>query len=97
MKTELISELTNILKQKFSKDLLSVVLFGSRVKGNFTTTSDIDVLVVCESPENDWRARDEMILDLTEDIELKYIHSWRAEKIEEGVSKIPGLAVIESG
>lgn len=149
MKTEIISELTDVLKQKFSQDLLSIVLFGSVVKGNFTTTSDIDVLVVCETLIKDWRARDKMTLELTEDIELKYatsIHmalvsrdeishaidsvsplmleiyeaneivyekdnfftqllnsfgknlkSLHAVKIEKGVWKIPGLAVIESG
>ncbi len=149
MKNKLISELTNELKRKFNNDLISIALFGSIVKGNFTGTSDIDVLVVCEAPIKDWRARDEMILDITENIELRYstpihmtlvgkdeilqaiesayplmleiydaneiiydkenffkkllkdfeknIHRWRGEKIEEGVWKIPGLAVIESG
>ena len=149
MKTEIISELTEILKQKFNQDLLAIVLFGSIVKGNFTTTSDIDVLVVCENLIKDWRVRDKMTLELTEEIELKYatsIHmalvsrdeishaiesvsplmleiyeaneviyekenlftqllsnfgnnlkNLHAIKIEKGVWKIPGLAVIESG
>ncbi len=149
MKNKIISELLVALKQKFNSDLLSIVLFGSIVKGNFTSTSDIDALVVCEAPIKDWRARDKMTLALTEDIELKYatplhlslvskdeishaiesvsplmleiydaneiiydknnffrqllkdfeknIHRWHAKKIEEGVWKIPGLAVIESG
>lgn len=142
---KLISELTSALKQKFNQDLSSVVLFGSTVKGTSTTTSDIDILVVCESLVKDWRAREE----LTEDIEMKYatpihmtlvskeeishaigsayplmleiydaneiiydknsffrqllkdfeknIHRWHAIKIEKGVWKIPGMAVIESG
>ncbi|MDP2844468.1 MAG: nucleotidyltransferase domain-containing protein [Candidatus Methanoperedens sp.] len=146
MKSELIYELTAVLKKKFKQDLLSVVLFGSMVKGTSTDTSDIDVLVVSGAPMNDWRARDKLILDLTEDIELKYatpihmilvnkdeishaiesvyplmleineaneiiydkenffkkilkdfennVRRWHAEKIEEGVWKIPGLAVI---
>ena len=146
MKSELIYELSTVLKKKFKQDILSVVLFGSIVKGTSTVTSDIDVLVVNSSPMNDWRARDKLILDLTEDIELKYttpihmilvnkneisqaiesvyplmleiyqaneiiydkenffkkiladfeknIHRWHAEKIEDGVWKIPGLAVI---
>ena len=149
MQAELILELIDLLKQKFNQDLLAVVLFGSVVKGNFTTTSDIDVLVVCETLIKDWRARDKMTLELTEDIELKYatsIHlnlvskqeishaidsvsplmleiyeanqiiyekdnfftqllnsfgrnlkSLHAIKIEKGVWKISGLAVIESG
>lgn len=146
MKTELISELLTVIKRKFKRDLLSIVLYGSIVKGNFKSTSDIDILVICRSPARDWRAQDEQILELTEHIELKYgtpihmilvsneeisgaiesvsplmleiyganeiiydknkffeqimedfeknIHSWHAEKIEEGVWKIPGLAVI---
>ncbi|MCX9014677.1 MAG: nucleotidyltransferase domain-containing protein [Candidatus Methanoperedens sp.] len=149
MKTEIISELTNILKQKFNQDLLAIVLFGSIVKGNFTPSSDIDVLVVCETLIKDWRVRDKMTLELTEGIELKYttsIHmalvskdeilhaiesvsplmleiydaneiiyendkfvtqllnnfgnnlkNLHAIKIEKGVWKIPGLAVIEIG
>ncbi len=63
MKRKFISELTNVLKQQFNHDLLAVVLFGSTVKGTSTTTSDIDVLVVCENPQEDWRARDKMILE----------------------------------
>ncbi|MBU4491638.1 MAG: nucleotidyltransferase domain-containing protein [Euryarchaeota archaeon] len=63
MEIEFISELKIKLKQKFKYDLLAIVLFGSIVKGNFTSTSDIDALVVCEAPLKDWRARDKMILE----------------------------------
>ncbi|VVB89523.1 Nucleotidyltransferase domain protein [uncultured archaeon] len=149
MKNKIISELIDVLKRKFNQDLLSIILFGSIVKSNFTSSSDIDILTVCEFSVNDWRARDKLILDLTEDIELKYatplhmilvsrdeiscaiesvyplmleiyeaneiiydkdnffkqlledfkknINVWHAKKIEKGVWKIPGLAVIESG
>ncbi len=71
MKNNITLELETALKQKLN-DLLSVVLFGSIVKGNFTSTSDIDVLVICEAPPKDWRARDKMVLELTENIEIKY-------------------------
>ncbi len=149
MEGKLILELTDTLKQKLNHDLLSIVLFGSFVKGSFTNTSDIDVLVVCEAPPKDWRARDKMVLELTESTEMKYttlihmtlvskdeilysiesvsplmleiysaneiiydkdsyfkrllkhfeknMHRLKAQKIEDGVWKIPGLAVIESG
>lgn len=149
MKNNIISELEIVLKQKLNNDLLSVILFGSFVKGNFTSTSDIDVLVICEAPPKDWRARDKMVLELTEYTEMKYstpihmtlvskdeilysiesvsplmleiysaneiiydkdrffkrllkhfeenMHLLKAQKIEDGVWKIPGLAVIESG
>ncbi|MDP3106009.1 MAG: nucleotidyltransferase domain-containing protein [Candidatus Methanoperedens sp.] len=64
MKSELVCELTTVLKKKFKQDILSVVLFGSLVKGTSTATSDIDVLVVSNASMKDWRARDKMILDL---------------------------------
>ena len=72
MSPEILPELRNFLKQEFNQDLISIILFGSIVKGNFTSTSDIDVLVVCETPPKDWRARDKMVMELTEDIEIKY-------------------------
>lgn len=68
----IISELSAALQQKFKHDLLSIVLFGSTVKGDSTITSDIDVMVVCDSLINDWRERDNMSLALTEEIESKY-------------------------
>lgn len=72
MLKKIISELTAKLKEEFHQSLISIVLFGSTVKGNSTITSDIDVIVVCDSVINDWRARDNMSLALTEDIEIKY-------------------------
>jgi predicted nucleotidyltransferase len=72
VENNLITELTVVLRKKFSQSLLAIVLFGSIIKGNFTKTSDIDVIVVCENLIEDWRARDKMIFALTEDIELKY-------------------------
>lgn len=68
----ILSELSDTLHQKFKHDLLSIVMFGSNVKGNSTITSDIDVMVVCDSLIKDWRTRDNMSLALTEDIESKY-------------------------
>lgn len=149
MNNNIISELETALKQKLNNDLLSIILFGSFVKGNFTSTSDIDVLVICEAPPKDWRERDKMVLELTENVEIKYgtpihmtlaskeeithaiesvsplmleiydankivydkynffkqliveyrknLYRWQAKKIEKGIWKIPGLAVIKSG
>ncbi|MCX9012378.1 MAG: nucleotidyltransferase domain-containing protein [Candidatus Methanoperedens sp.] len=72
MINKIVPELVSIFKQKFSHDLLSVVLFGSFVKGTFTSTSDIDVLIICNNLPKDWRERDRMALELTEDIEIKH-------------------------
>jgi len=34
------------LRQRYGDDLLRVVLFGSKARGDFDTESDVDVLVV---------------------------------------------------
>ncbi len=98
MKIELNSELTDILKYQFNHDLLAITLFGSIVKGNFTSTSDIDVLVICENLIKDWQARDKdnFFIQLLNNFG-KNLKSLHAVKIEKGVWNIPGLAVIESG
>lgn len=72
MLNTILSELSDALNQKFKHNLLSIVIFGSTVKGNSTATSDIDVMVICSSLVKDWRARDNMSLAITEDIESKY-------------------------
>ncbi len=95
-------DLANTLKHKFNQDLLSIVLFGSFIKGTFTGTSDIDVLVVnplmleiYETNEIVYD-RDNFFKQLLMALE-KNLHRWHAEKLEKGVWEIPGLAVIESG
>lgn len=85
MQRNILSELSDTLHQKFKHDLLSIVIFGSTVKGNSTITSDIDVMVVCNSLIKDWRMRDTMCLELTENIESKYsipIHMTLVGKVE---------------
>jgi len=72
MLNNILSELSAALLQEFKHDLLSIVIFGSTVKGNSTITSDLYVMVVCDSLIKDWRARDNMSFALTEDIESKY-------------------------
>ena len=85
MQRNILSELSDTLHQKFKHDLLCIVIFGSTVKGNSTITSDIDVIVVCDSLIKDWRMRDTMSLELTEDIESKYsipIHMTLVSRVE---------------
>lgn len=59
-----IESIVRILKEKFGGELISVVLFGSLVKGRSHRFSDIDLLVVVESLPDNWRDRDRIILDI---------------------------------
>jgi len=54
------------IKHRFGEDLRSIVLFGSMARGDFTESSDIDVLVIVQDSTDDWRAMDKIVLELAE-------------------------------
>ena len=47
------------LQEKYSHEILSAILFGSVARGDFTSDSDIDVLLVVEKllPDLKWEMR----------------------------------------
>ena len=55
----LTQEIKNILKN----NLVSIILFGSYARGDFTVNSDIDILVIIEDTEVDYRERINDFLD----------------------------------
>lgn len=59
-----IESIINILKEKFGKKLISIVLFGSIVKGRNHRFSDIDLLIVVEDIPDNWRERDKIVFDI---------------------------------
>ncbi|ATZ61201.2 MAG: nucleotidyltransferase domain-containing protein [Methanosarcinales archaeon Met12] len=62
----IISDLKKKCQDRFGENLLSLVLFGSIVRGGATEGSDIDGLVIVKGLEKDWRARDKITLELEE-------------------------------
>lgn len=62
----------NRLYQRYGTNLLRVILFGSKARGDFDAQSDLDVLVVVSLPDNnywqDWRE----IVDLAWDVGRTY-------------------------
>ncbi len=61
METEAISRATEKLRDALGDNLISVIAFGSRVRGDFTGESDFDILVVVKE-------RDVKIIDLINDV-----------------------------
>ncbi len=45
-----IKDFRDQLSNKFKKDIVSIQLFGSKARGDFTKDSDIDILVVLKQP-----------------------------------------------
>jgi predicted nucleotidyltransferase len=59
-----IKEFVEACKEKFKENLVSIVLFGSYVRGNFKETSDVDLLVIFKKlPESVWE-RDKMMEEI---------------------------------
>lgn len=68
--TVMVNQTLKDLKQKFKKNLSSVVIFGSLAKNNLNF-NDIDILVIVKELPKDWRERDNMIIEI-EKIGLRF-------------------------
>jgi len=55
-----LSEFVARLRARYADKVILVVLFGSKVRGDFDEESDLDVFVVVK--DGDWRFRDEVAL-----------------------------------
>jgi predicted nucleotidyltransferase len=65
-----LSEFVARLREKYAGEVVLVVLFGSKVRGDFDEESDLDVLVVVEGDDR-WPYWHD-ITDLTSDLLLDY-------------------------
>ncbi|MCX6583342.1 MAG: nucleotidyltransferase domain-containing protein [Candidatus Aminicenantes bacterium] len=66
---KIIRELNEILKKKYI-DFKGTTFFGSRNRGDFSSESDFDVVVLF-TREPDWEKENE-VLDIIYEMELKY-------------------------
>lgn len=57
------------LKKEFKKDLISVVLFGSIARGDYSKTSDIDVLIISKSFVKGMSSRVDKLIPVLERVE----------------------------
>ncbi len=57
-----------VLRKRFKNDILNVRLFGSFVRGDYDSESDVDILVVVK--KNDWKFKSKVAM-LSFDPELK--------------------------
>ena len=65
---ELVEKLTSIFKDKLKK----VVLFGSYARGNYTSESDIDVMILVDEDDDKLKNYEDNIVDI--DVELNLRH-----------------------
>lgn len=67
-----LASLVNRLHQRYGNDLLRVVLFGSKARGDFDEESDLDLLIVVRMSDGDFRQHWHEIVTTTYDLELMY-------------------------
>ncbi len=67
-----LADLLARLRQQFGSDLLLVVLFGSKARGDYNAESDLDVLVVLRMDRNAARTIREQVINIMWEIELDY-------------------------
>ncbi len=60
------------LRQQYGDDLLRVVLFGSKSRGDADEESDMDVLVVVRVPVEDYGQHCQQIFDLAWEVEFEH-------------------------
>ncbi|MEF8811950.1 MAG: nucleotidyltransferase domain-containing protein [Bacteroidales bacterium] len=58
------------LVRRFGEDIRDVILFGSRAEGNYSVSSDYDMLIVLKN-NYDWKYKNE-IFDTIFEIEYQY-------------------------
>jgi len=67
-----LSEFVARLRERYADEIVLVMLFGSKVRGNFDEESDLDVLVVVEGDDRwpYWREITDLTSDLLQDYEV---------------------------
>lgn len=63
---ELARQYAEALQRYFGERLVSVVLYGSVARGNYTTTSDIDLLIIAEELPESRRERNRLLVEIEE-------------------------------
>jgi len=69
---QVIEEFKERVKKKFTDEIIKIVVFGSKARGDDEKNSDIDILVITSS--DDWRIGDEIReigYDLDEQIDYR--------------------------
>ena len=64
-------EVKKIVKAKYPK--AKVLVFGSAVEGDFTASSDIDILVVQDGISNDYDLKARILVEVDAPIELHFV------------------------
>jgi predicted nucleotidyltransferase len=69
---EVLSELSERMRQTYGSLLKAIILYGSIARGTQTTESDIDIMVLIDGDQTVLRTFEEKLCDLSTDMSLQY-------------------------
>lgn len=70
--SDLMGEFAKDMKQQFGKDLSQIIVYGSYARGDYTENSDVDVMILVKTPENNIRNYADQVSDCAFDYLMKY-------------------------
>lgn len=65
-------EFTKDMKQLFGKELSKVIIYGSYARGDYTKDSDVDVMILVKTPEEEIRKYTDQVADCAFEYLMKY-------------------------
>ena len=69
---EVMKQFTEAVKQIYGAHLREVILYGSCARGDFTSDSDIDIMILLDVPQEQLREERNKIFDISDRLDLTY-------------------------
>ena len=69
---DVVQEFANSMKMLFGAKLKRIVIYGSYARGDYTDTSDVDVMILVSVPEEQIREYKDQVSDCAFDSFMKY-------------------------
>lgn len=68
----ILEEFVMTIKPYLGNEIQSIVLYGSYARGDFNAQSDLDIMILVGSSENDIKKYENNVYDCAFELELKY-------------------------
>ena len=69
---KILMELAEMLQEVYRDKLKEVILYGSVARGTATDDSDVDIMVLVDGTDQELRAFEDRLSDVSTDISIKY-------------------------